>query len=104
MGNCRAEYLLTLQQSRDLFQTYQHQILDCDREVEKLLSSFEPRVAPTEKPLPPDRKPFRKKNRKKTGRHCGAGFDLRTEAYKLYGVDVTQIPGLETAALSGFNR
>jgi hypothetical protein len=27
--------------------------------------------------------------RKKTGQHCRAGFDLRTEAYKLYGVDVT---------------
>jgi hypothetical protein len=43
--------------------------------------SFEPLVAPTEKPLPPDRKPCRKKNRKKTGQHRGAGFDLRTEAY-----------------------
>jgi hypothetical protein len=99
-----AEYLFTLRQSRDLYQTYQHQILDGDREVEKLLSSFEPRVAPMEKPLPPDRKPFRKKNRKKTGQHCGAGFDLRTEAYKLYGVDVTQIPGLETEALSLFSE
>jgi transposase len=104
VGNCRAEYLFTLRQSRDLYQTYQHQILDCDREVEKLLSSFEPRVDPTEKPLSPDRKRFRKRNRKKTAHHCGAGFDLRTEAYKLYGVDVTQIPGLETAALSLFSE
>jgi transposase len=104
VGSCRAEYLFTLRQSRDLYQTYQHQILDCDQEVEKLLSSFEPRVDPTEKPLPPDRKRFRKKNRKKTAHHCGAGFDLRTEAYKLYGVDVTQIPGLETAALSLFSE
>jgi len=31
-------------------------------------------------------------------------FDLRTEAYKLYGVDVTQIPGLETSALSLFSE
>ena len=104
VGNCRAEHLFTLRQSRDLYQTYQHQILDCDREVEKLLSSFEPRVDPTEKPLPPDQKRFRKKSRKKTAHHCGAGFDLRTEAYKLYGVDVMQIPGLETAALSLFSE
>jgi transposase len=104
VGSYRAEYLFTLRQSRDLYRTYQHQILDCDQELEKLLSSFEARVDPTEKPLPPDRKRFRKKNRKKTAHHCGAGFDLRTEAYKLYGVDVTQIPGLETAALSLFSE
>lgn len=104
VGNCRSEHLFTLRQSRDLYRTYQHQILDCDREVEKLLSNFEPRVDPAEQPLPPDRKRSRKKNRKKTGHHCGAGFDLRTEAYKLYGVDVTQIPGLETAALSLFSE
>jgi hypothetical protein len=29
----------------------------------------------------------------------GTGFDLPTEAYKLFGVDVTQIPGVETIAL-----
>jgi transposase len=76
----------------------------CDQEIEKLLRVFEPRVDPTEQPLPPDRKRSRKKNRKKSGHHCGAGFDLRTEVYKLYGVDVTQIPGLETMALSLFTE
>ena len=60
VGNCRAEYLFTLRQSRDLYQTYQHQILDCDREVEKLVSSFEPRVDPTEKPLSPTGNAFAK--------------------------------------------
>ena len=104
VGNCRSEHLFTLRQSRDLYRTYQQQILDCDGEVEKLLSGFEPRVNPTEKPLPLDRKRFRKKKPRKTAHHCGAGFDLRTEAYKLYGVDVTQIPGLETAALSLFSE
>lgn len=104
VGNYRLEHLFTLRQSRNLYRTYQQQILDCDQEIEKLLSGFEPRVDPTEQPLPPDRKRYRKKNRKKTGHHCGAGFDLRTEAYKLYGVDVTQIPGLETTALSLFTE
>jgi transposase len=31
-------------------------------------------------------------------------FDLRTEAYKLFGVDVTQIPGLETNVLPLFSE
>src|ERR1700681_811905 len=104
VGNYRAEHLFTLRQSRDLYRTYQRQILDCDQEIEKFLSQFEPRVDPNKQPLPPDRKRYRKKNRKKTSHHCGTGFDLRTEAYKLYGVDVTQIPGLEATALSLFTE
>jgi len=57
---------------------------------------FEPRADPTQKPLPPDRKRNRNapKKRKKRGLP-ETGFDLRTETYKLFGVDVTQVPGLE---------
>jgi transposase len=49
-----------------------------------------------QKPLPPDVKKNRSgaKRRKKAG-HSGS-FDLHTESYKLFGVDVTQIPGLES--------
>ena len=74
--------------------------MECDQEIEKLLGHFEPRVDPTKKPLPPDRKRNRseQKRRKKAG-HFETGFDLRTEAYKLYGVDVRQIPAVETIAL-----
>ena len=32
------------------------------------------------------------------------GFDLRSEAYKLFGVDVTQIPGVESIALPLFSE
>ncbi len=37
-------------------------------------------------------------------RNPNPGYDLRTEAYKLFGVDVTQIPGLETMALTLFSE
>jgi transposase len=72
----------------------------CDEEIGALLSQFTPRVDPAERPLPPDRKRNRaaKKRRKRTG-NPDTTFDLRTEAYKLFGVDVTQIPGIETVAL-----
>ena len=36
--------------------------------------------------------------------HPNPGFDLRTEAYKLFGVDVTQIPGLEENTLPPFSE
>lgn len=105
VGNWRPEHLFTLQQSRECYRTYQQQIIKCDQQIERMLGGFEPRVDPAEKPLPPDRKRNRsgKKRRKKNG-HSETGFDLRTEAYKLFGVDVTQIPGLETMALPLFGE
>ena len=100
VGNWQREHLFTLKQSRELYGIYQQQIVACDQEIEALLGQFTPRVDPAEKPLPPDRKRNRaaKKRRKKTG-NPDTTFDLRTEAYKLFGVDVTQIPGIETVAL-----
>jgi transposase len=104
-GNWRGEHLFTLKQSRQLYGIYQQQIVECDQEIEKMLGRLEPRVNPEERPLPPDTKRNRsaKKRRKKNG-NPDTSFDLRTEAYKLFGVDVTQIPGVETTALSLFSE
>lgn len=105
VGNWRREHLFTLRQSRELYRIYQQQIVACDQEIEALLSQFAPKVDPIKKPLPPDRKRNRsnKKRRKKNG-NPETGFDLRTEAYKLFGVDVTQIPGVETISLPLFSE
>ena len=105
MGNWRPEHLFTLKQSRELYRTYQQRIVECDLEIERRLPNFVPRVDPAEKPLPPDQKRNRagKKRRRKNG-HPNPGFDLRTEAYKLFGVDVTQIPGLEENVLPLFSE
>ena len=105
VGNWLPEHLFTLKQSRELYRTYQQQIVECDQEIEKMIGGFEPRVDPAERPLPPDRKRNRsgKKKRKKNG-NPETGFDLRTEAYKLFGVDTTQIPGLETTVLTLFTE
>jgi transposase len=96
LGHWQPEHLFVLRQSRALYEFYQQQIVECDQEVEKRVGAFEPRVDPLLKPLPPDRKGHRneKKKRKRQGRP-ETGFDLRTEGYQLFGVDVTQVPGLE---------
>jgi transposase len=88
-----------------LYRTYQQLIVGCDLGIEKMLPKFEPRTDPEEKPLPPNRKrnPSGKKRRKKNGHHH-PGFDLRTETYKLFGVDVTQIPGLRENAFPLFSE
>ena len=70
-----------------------------------MLQGFAPRIDPMARPLPPDRKRNRagSKRRRKNG-HPRPEFDLRTEAYKLFGVDVSQIPGLEENALPLFSE
>ena len=103
VGTWRPEHLFTLKQSRQMYQHYQEQIAACDDEIEKLLVAFQPRVDPAEKPMPPDRKKA-KRGRKKKNANPKTGFDLRTESYKLFGVDLTQIPGLMAMVLTLFSE
>lgn len=97
-GNWRREHLFTLRQSREAYGHYQQQIEQCDREIAELLKEIAPKVDPDQKPLPPDSK----KRRTRNGRNAtsAGGFDMRTELYRRFGVDVLQIPGLEHSALS----
>jgi transposase len=93
VGNWRPEHLFTPRQSREMYRRYQEQIAACDEEIEKLIVTFEPRVNPDERPLPPDRKQKQRRSKSKTVNPT-TGFDVRTESYKLFGVDLTQVPGL----------
>lgn len=103
VGTWREEHLFTLQQSRQLYRTYQEQIAACDAEIEKLAVQIAPRVDPATQPLPPDRK---QKQRRSTANLVNpqTGFNVRTEAYKLFGVDLTQVPGLAKSALTLFTE
>jgi len=108
VGNWQPEHLFTLKQSRRLYAEYQQQLAECDGEIERLVGAFEPRVDPEVKPMPPDSKKKRnyaKKRKKRVKKQPQTReFDLRTEVYKLFGVDVTQIPGLEFLALLLFSE
>jgi hypothetical protein len=97
VGHWRDEHLFTLQQSRDLYRTYQQQIAACDRQIEKLLQQAPPRVDSDSKPLPPEKKT----HKKKTGPE--SGFNMRTEAYKLFGVDLTGVPVLARNVLTFYS-
>jgi len=100
-GNWRAEHILALKQRLSLYRSHRDLIDECDREIEKLVAAFEPRVDPDEKPMPEDRKQKQRKRKKKSG---SADFNLRAEAYKLFGVDLTQIPGLMTLVFLLFSE
>jgi hypothetical protein len=100
-GNWRAEHILALKQRLSLYRSHRDLIDECDKEIEKLVTAFEPRVDPDEKPMPEDRKQKQRKRKKKSG---SPDFNMRAEAYKLFGVDLTQIPGLMTLVFMLFSE
>jgi len=95
-GDWRREHLFALRQSWELYGTYLSSIKACDQEICEMLGGHKPKADPAKKPLPNETKRRTKRKHKRTG---DFRFDVRTEAYKQFGVDVTRIPGLEGIAL-----
>jgi transposase len=106
VGNWREEHLFTLRQSRELYRVCQQQIVECEQKIETQLRAFPAWADPEQKPLPPDQKKNRsaEKKRKKAGHGEEKGFSVRKLAYQLFGVDVTQIPGLEAMVFTLFSE
>ena len=100
-GNWDPAQIVVLKQRLSLYRSHREQIDVSDKEIEKLLAAFVPQVDPEEKPMPEDRKQKQRKRKKKTG---SPGFDMRKEGYKLFGVDLTQIPGLMASVFTLFSE
>ena len=88
VGNYRSEHLFTLRQSLAAYQNYQQLIAECDREIHRLTAEMDGKIDAGQKPLPPQtgREPKRRKNQ--------FHFDMRSELHRLFGVDLTAIPGI----------
>jgi len=87
VGDYRNEHPFTLCQSLAAFRHYQQLIAACDVELQRYVGQFDSRVDTTARPLerPKDlHKPRRNELR----------FDLRTELYRIFGVHLSQIPGI----------
>src|ERR1017187_7844551 len=100
-GDWRQEHLFTLRQSRDLNNVDRKCIEDCDREIAERLGRFESKVDIERNPLPKISGLSQKRRTKRTG---DFRFDVRKEAYQLYGIDVTQIPGLNGLVIPLFSE
>jgi hypothetical protein len=88
-GNWRSELLFVLKQEMEMYDTYQHKIAECDRELEATLKQFAaPERASTEQPKIP--------NAKKTKRiqRNAPGFNLTSELHRITGVDLSRIDGV----------
>jgi transposase len=88
-GDYRQEHLFALKQAVELYDFYHRQIEACDKEIECYLHTFEAKVDPVQHPLP---------KRKKENRYQSF-TDLRTELYRMSGVDFTEIPGLDVVSV-----
>lgn len=86
-GNWRDEHLFALQQAVALYDFYQTQIQACDKELQAQLCRFEDRSNDAQ--LPPATGKSRGSSKKLT-------FDAREHLYRMAGVDLTQIVGLDT--------
>ena len=87
VGDYRREHLFTLRQSLQAYRHYQTLVAACDQEVAEYLKEFDSKIDPDQHPLPQERYPH---PRRKNEFH----FDMRTELYRILGVDLTAIPGL----------
>jgi len=87
-GNWREELLFILRQQVELYRTYQEKISDCDLQLRKHLESLGSKLDLKTQPL--GSKPKGKRN----SRNAPA-FDLRSELYRITGIDWAQVNGVD---------
>jgi len=86
-GTWRPELLFVLEQSLELYGTYLEKITECDRRIDEHLKTMKAKVASTQPPPEP--------RRMRGPRKHGPRFDLRGQLYRITGVDLTQIDGVD---------
>lgn len=89
VGDYRDEHLFALRRSLVAYRHYQRLIAEVDEKVKQLLAELPAKVDPTEEPIPPARNP-----RKTPSRNEPIG--LREDLYRAFGVDLTQVPGINS--------
>lgn len=100
-GDWHPEHLFVLRQAWELYEGYPARLVACDAEIERYLAQFESQADPADAPPPPPN--ARRGKARKNQRELPA-TDLRRELFRLYGTDLTQVPGLgpnTVAALLG---
>ena len=85
-GHWRDEHIFELTQARELYRVYQGKIAECDGKLEALLEEWDD----SGDPRPPLGKPRRSKRAKNA-----PAFDVRSHLYRMTGVDLTRIDGVD---------
>jgi len=85
-GNYRAEHLFALKQALALYDFYSRQLTECDNEIERQFSNLKP-ISDNLPPLPPS-------NKSNSHSKNGPSYDARSQLYRLTGVDLLALSGL----------
>jgi transposase len=85
-GNYRPEHVFALKQAVSLYDFYQEQIRECDKEIEVMLAKVTGEKCSPTQPLSKARHRTKQKNE--------PNFAIRQALYTLLGVDLTQINGI----------
>jgi transposase len=85
VGDYRPEHIFTLKQSLIAYRHYQKLIADCDQEIQQRIQSFETTNGGDAASTNSDNKTT----------SSPSDFDLRTHLQRIFGVDLTQIPGFD---------
>ena len=83
-GHWREEHIFELTQALELYRFYHDKVAECDREIEAQLERFEDRS---------DGGPPADNGRR--GQGNAPRFDIRTHLYRMTGVDLTRIDGID---------
>lgn len=86
VGNYQPEHVFALAQGLALYDFYQQQITQCDRQIEVVLALLMVEKTAPDTPLP--------KPRHRTKQINAIDFDVRPAIYQLVGTDLTQIHGI----------
>jgi transposase len=91
-GDYRSEHVFALRQSLAGYRYYQGLIAEVDEEIQRHLAEFKTTANIDLKP------PVQTKKRAHQRQHYDPkGFDLRSELYRIFGVDLTDVPGINAA-------
>ena len=85
-GHWREEHIFELTQALELYRTYQRKIAECDQEIEAQLGRFDDRS---------DGCTLSSRRGAKPGQGNAPKFDARAHLYRMTGVDLTTIDGVE---------
>jgi len=87
-GNYREEHIFALTQALELYDVLHEKVVDCDKRVEQCLCTFASKADPATMPPKKSKRGSRRKNQ--------PHFDLEKHLYRITGVDLTAIDGIES--------
>jgi transposase len=85
VGDYRLEHIFTLKQSLTAYRYYQQLIADCDQEVQQRIQAFDTK----------NDGPTATADSSNTPTSTASSFDLHSHLERIFGVDLTLIPGFE---------